>query len=140
MSSKHLVAHFFALLLALALGCASTPARRIESDPEPFASYVTEDQEKIRNGQVALGFDEDQVRYALGEPDEISTQVDSSGETMTWVYSSSRPGVSVGLGGFGIGGIGLGGGVGVGSGSKTSVEAVVEFREGRVTKIRRFED
>lgn len=78
---------------------------------------------------------------ALGKPDETSTEVEESGETLMWGYTKSHPGASVGIGGgsFG-GGVGMGGGVGVGSGAKKDYVAIIEFHEGKVTKARYFEN
>ena len=127
-------------LLALALGCASTPDSRIAESQDVFDAWPAEIQAKIRAGEVALGMTEEQVRMAVGEPDEKSTGIDENGETVTWAWTRSRPGVSVGLGGFGIGGsTGLGGGVGLGSGSSRELERVIEFRDGAVVSARRFE-
>ena len=126
--------------LAMTSACASTPARRIANAQAAFDAYPPEAQAKIEAGQVGLGFDEAMVRMSLGEPDEVSTEIDENGETVTWVYTKTRPGVSLGLGGFGVGGIGLGGGLGVGSGPKTKFVAIVHFREGRVTKARYFDE
>jgi len=58
-----------------------------------------------------------------------------------WGYTRSRPGVSIGLGGGSYGGRGgLGGGVGLGSGGRKSYTAIVEFRDGKVSKARYFDD
>ena len=95
----------------------------------------------MRAGEIALGMTEQQVRMALGPPDETSTAVDAQGETVTWAWTRSRPGLGVGLGGVRLGGgTGLGGGIGVGTGAKKSYERVVEFQDGRVVKSRVFDD
>jgi hypothetical protein len=130
-----------ALMMGLiALACASTPTSRIEDEQTLFDTYPTDVQEKIRAGQVDLGFDPQMVRMAMGDPDETSTETTEDGETLMWGYTRSRPGVSVGIGGgsFGGGG-GLGGGVGMGSGSSRDYVAIIEFRDGRVTKVRDFD-
>ena len=75
---------------------------------------------------------------ALGKPDETASAIDANGETVTWTWAHSRPGLSLGLGGIGIGGIGLGG-VGVGTGSKRTVDRVVQFRNGEVISARVFD-
>lgn len=51
-------------------GCASTPAKRIETKKELFASYPAEIQMQIQAGNVQPGFTEDQVFLAKGEPEE----------------------------------------------------------------------
>ena len=127
-------------LLAFTVGCASTPDSRIAASQEVFDAWPAEVQAKVRAGEVALGMTEEQVRMAVGEPDETSTALDENGETITWAWTRSRPGVSVGLGGFGLGGsTGLGGGVGVGSGSRRELERVIDFRDGKVVSARRFD-
>ena len=126
------------LAMALAFGCASTPEARIEDDLALFESWPVDVQAKVRAGEIDLGMTEDQVRMALGDPDETSTGLDASGETVTWTWASSRPGLSVGLGGIGIGGVGFGG-LGVGTGSKRSLERVIVFRNGEVVSAREFD-
>ena len=126
-------------LLAFAVGCASTADSRIAESQDVFDAWPAEIQAKVRAGEVALGMTEEQVRMAAGEPDEASTALDENGETITWAWMRSRPGVSVGLSGFGLGGsTGLGGGVGVGSGSRRELERVIDFRDGKVVSARRF--
>jgi hypothetical protein len=125
----------------LALGCASTPDSRIKKEQSLFDSYPVDVQSKIREGKVDLGFDESMVRLALGDPDETSTEIGESGETLSWGYTRARPGLSIGVGGGRFGGSsGVGGGVGVGSGSRKDYVAIIEFREGRVINARYFEN
>jgi hypothetical protein len=70
-----------------------------------------------------------------------STDLDADGETLRWAYTRSRPGVSVGVGGGNYGGgFGMGGGVGVGSGPRKDYLAVIEFRDGVVSKVRFFDE
>ena len=129
------------LIAALTLACASTPESRIEKNQALFDSYPAEVQEHVRSGRIAVGYDQEMVRMALGEPDETSRGLDQEGETVIWGYTRSRPGVSIGLGGGSYGGRGgLGGGVGLGSGGRKSYTAIVEFRDGKVSKARYFDD
>jgi hypothetical protein len=130
-----------ALLMSLSLACASTPAKRIKEQQALFDTYPADVQATIRTGKVALGYDQDMVRMALGKPDETSTELRQDGEILTWGYTKSSPGVSIGLGGGGLGsGVGVGGGVGVGSGPKKNYTAIIEFREGKVSNARYFDD
>jgi hypothetical protein len=133
-----------ACLVALALlsiACASTE-KRIEKQQALFDTYPADVQATIRSGKVALGFDEAMVQMALGEPDETSTEIRQDGEILTWGYTRSSPGVSIGLGGLGGagGGVGVGGGVGLGSGPRKNYTAIVEFRGGKVSNVRYFDD
>jgi hypothetical protein len=129
------------LVIAFSLACASTPDSRIKKEQSLFDSYPVDVQSNIRQGKVDLGFDETMVRLALGDPDETSTEVSDEGETLMWGYTRSRPGVSIGLGGGSFGGSSaVGGGVGMGSGPKKDYTSIVEFREGRVTNVRHFDN
>ena len=126
------------LTAAIAIGCASSPDTRITEDQALFDTWPIDVQAKVRAGEIDLGMTEDQVRMALGKPDETASALDANGETVTWTWAHSRPGLSLGLGGIGIGGIGLGG-VGVGTGSKRTVDRVVQFRNGKVISARVFD-
>ncbi|MES2683844.1 MAG: hypothetical protein V4650_10025 [Pseudomonadota bacterium] len=83
-----------ALLTAALLltGCAATQAQRIERNPEVFAGLSPEQQQKVRDGQVAVGFDEAAVRLAVGEPDRIVERETIEGLSQVWVYLSIAPG------------------------------------------------
>lgn len=133
---------FVVLSASLATGCASTPARRIEQSQSIFDTYPAETQALIRAGRVDLGMDAEMVRMALGEPDEVSTEVSEEGGSLLWGYTKSRPNISLGLGGFGFGGRGVrvGGGVGVPIAGGRKYTALIEFRDGRVTSARFFDD
>lgn len=74
------------VLLALA-GCSS-PASRIKKEPEAFARLAPEQQELIKQGKVALGFDQEMVKLALGDPDRVRTRLDSTGKTEVWHYTT----------------------------------------------------
>lgn len=75
-----------ALLALLLAACASTPTSRIEKDPAGFARLTPEQQEKVRAGQVAIGFDASATRLALGEPDRILQKITAAGDSETWLY------------------------------------------------------
>ena len=75
-----------ALGLVLAAGC-STPANRIQKNPDAFNRLPMAQQDMIRKGQVGLGFDETMVRLAVGEPDRIRTRVSAEGATVVWIYA-----------------------------------------------------
>src|SRR4051812_43568570 len=74
-----------AAAIAFSLGC-STPATRIRKNPELFAQLAPEQQEMIRRGQVAIGFNAEMVRLALGEPDRLTTRTDQDGTSEIWHY------------------------------------------------------
>lgn len=75
-----------ALLALLLAACASTPATRIEKNPAAFAQLTPEQQEKVRAGQIGIGFDTGATRLALGEPDRILQKTTAAGETEIWQY------------------------------------------------------
>ena len=132
----------FLAIATTALACASTPAKRIEENQSLFDGYPVQVQENLKMGKVDVGYDEDMVHMALGEPDQTSIELTEEGETTFWAYTRSRPRVSIGLGGGsfgGGGGGGVGGGLGVGSGGGREYTAIVEFREGKVTRVRYFD-
>lgn len=74
-----------AAALFLAAGC-STPASRIRKNPELFAQLSPDQQEMIRRGQVAIGFNAEMVRLALGEPDRLTTRTDQDSTSEIWSY------------------------------------------------------
>jgi hypothetical protein len=81
---------FLAAVMLAALGIAgcSTPESRIRKNPEAFARLTPQQQDLIRKGQIAIGFDQEMVQLALGEPDHIVTRTDASGITETWRYTT----------------------------------------------------
>lgn len=125
------------IVAALAgLAACSTPDKRIAARQAEFDQYPAEAQQKIRAGQVAIGFTPAMVRLALGQPARIFNRRSDKGDSEVWSYDRSGPRFSVGLG-VGSGGYsGVGGGVGVSSGGYDAEEKMrVEFREGKVVEI-----
>jgi outer membrane protein assembly factor BamE (lipoprotein component of BamABCDE complex) len=78
----------FAALGAFCLAGCSTPATRIKANPEVFARLTPQQQALVQAGQIALGFDAEAVKLALGDPDRISVRTDADGETAIWHYVS----------------------------------------------------
>ncbi len=76
----------FALLATVLAGCAMTPASRIERNPEGFAALSPEQQQKVREGHVGIGFEPAAVRLAIGEPDRVIQRETVDGNTQIWVY------------------------------------------------------
>jgi len=77
-----------ALLAALAVAGCSTPETRINKNPEAFARLTPQQQDLIRKGQIAIGFDQEMVQLALGEPDHIITRTDATGISEIWSYTT----------------------------------------------------
>lgn len=64
--------------------------RRIASSLEIFNFFNPEIQQKIRAGQIELGFSEDMVRLAWGMPNRIYTRTTDKGEATVWTYSKTQ--------------------------------------------------
>ena len=70
-------------------GCLTPEARReqrISRNPDLFYSFPEAIQEKVRRGEVDIGFDEDMVRLAVGSPDRVSRRKNADGELVNWQY------------------------------------------------------
>jgi hypothetical protein len=133
------------ILLALGLlSACSTPASRIAENQAAFAQYPAEVQQKIRAGKIDLGYTQEMVRLALGEPSRQLTQQTEAGQVELWMYRDNSPHFSIGVGmgtsDYHGGGhhsgsyTGVGGGVAVSTGDYYPEEKMrVEFRGGRVS-------
>ncbi len=123
--------------LVLLAGCA-TPDARIARHRADFDKFPSEVQQKIRAGQVDLGFTPEMVRLALGEPARVFTRRGEQGDTEVWGYHDRGPFFSLGIG---IGGaVGRHSAAGVGLGASTGgydpdEKIRVEFRDGKVTAV-----
>jgi hypothetical protein len=125
-----------ALFLALA-GCATSPADRIAQSQSSFDAWPAEVQTKVRAGQVAVGFTEEQVLVALGEPERTVTRTTDKGNVIVWAYRHRGPQFSFGFGISGGGGH-AGYGVGVATSNQPffSGDAMhVEFKDGKVAAV-----
>jgi hypothetical protein len=130
------IAHTLALPLAAALLACSSPATRIQSNRAQFDAYPPEVQQKIRAGQVEVGFTPDMVRLALGEPDRRYERTDANGTSEVWAYRESKPAFSLGIGGGSFGGSSaVGGGVGVATGGQAHEKLRVVFVNGKVAAV-----
>lgn len=74
-----------AAMAAFVAGC-STPETRIKAKPELFAKLTPTQQELIKKGEVGLGFDQEMVKLALGEPDRIFLRTEAGGSSEAWSY------------------------------------------------------
>ncbi len=83
-----------AVLLGLLTACA-TPDARIKRNQAIFDALPAERQALIREGKVGIGFAPDEVRLALGDPDQRWLRTDAQGQSEVWSYTSydSRAGV-----------------------------------------------
>lgn len=130
--------HASILLIAVALTACSSAATRISDQQNTFDAYPADVQQKIKAGQVDVGFTQDQVRMAVGEPSRRYSQQTTAGESEVWAYSKSSPTFSFGLG-AGTFGSGIGGGAGVGTstGGNSDDTLRVTFIAGKVTVVER---
>jgi len=71
-------------------GCVSTPARRIQQEPGMFAGFSAPVQEKVRRGEIDIGFSRDMVRLALGLPRRNQSRITEAGVTEIWIYTGMR--------------------------------------------------
>ncbi len=128
------------LLVSLSLGffsACSTPDSRISAGQAAFAQYPAAVQQKIRAGQVDVGFTPEMVRMALGKPNRSFVRKTEAGDTEVWGYHDNTPRFSFGVG-VGSGGYHSGTAVGVGmsTGGYDPEEKIrVEFRAGLVTAV-----
>ena len=74
-----------AALLASLAAC-TTVASRVKSHQAAFDASAPDVQEKIRRGNVGVGFTKDQVVMALGVPNRTYAKVTPAGEQEIWVY------------------------------------------------------
>lgn len=119
------------------LGACSSPDSRIADNRSAFDRFSPDIQQKIRTGQVDVGFTPEMVIMSLGEPARKFTRKTDKGDTEVWSYHDDSPKFSFGVGvGSGGRGSSVGGGVGVSTGGYDPDEKVrVEFREGLVTAV-----
>jgi hypothetical protein len=119
-------------------GCSSGPDSRIKKEQAAFEAMPAEVQEKIKAGEVEVGFTPLQVTLARGKPDQIGKRTSAAGEEEVWTYERRRSGLGIGLG-VGGGSGGLGGGVGVSSGGRGSeVQSRVVFAKGVVSAVENY--
>ena len=76
--------------LAGLAGC-STPSSRIKDNPAAYAQLPAPQQQLVKEGKIALGFDMAAVQLALGKPDRIRTRTDATGMSEIWSYVTRTP-------------------------------------------------
>ncbi len=126
-------------LLGITLGAfssCSSPDSRIRAHQSTFNSLSAVDQGKIRGGRVEIGYTEEMVLMALGDPDRRYTRTTEQGTSQIWAYQDRAPRVSLGFGiGGGGGSTGVGGGVGISTGDRRDDRVRIIFERGRVSGI-----
>ncbi len=126
-----------AAVVALLSACTSTPEQRIAKNAALFDTLPPPVREKIRAGQVDVGFTPEMVRLALGEPTRVFTRQTEAGSTELWVYHDNGPRFSIGIG---VGTVGRHSASSVGVATSTGgydpeEKMRVEFRGGHVTAV-----
>ncbi len=126
----------FAALMAA--GC-STLDSRISSHRSQFDAWPAGVQQKVQAGQVDIGFTQEQVQVALGDPDRTYSRTDAHGTDEVWAYRDHSPVISFGLGMASFGrSSAVGGGVGVTTGGDRYDDKLrVIFSQGRVVALER---
>jgi hypothetical protein len=122
---------------ALLTACSSTPEDRIAKNSALFDTFPPPVRQKIRAGEVDVGFTPDMVRLALGAPTRVFSRQTESGASELWVYHDNSPRFSFGVG---VGSFGRHSatslGVSTSSGGYDPEEKMrVEFRNGSVTAV-----
>jgi hypothetical protein len=126
-----------AVLLLVAAGC-STPESRVKKNEAAFNQWSPTVQENVRAGKVDVGYSQDMVRVALGDPDRRSSRTTANGTADVWIYFDKGPKFSFGVGlGSSRGSTGFGGGVTVGDDWRDEEVMRVIFEGGVVSAIER---
>ena len=74
------------LLVSLLLGACASPQTRIDSSPDTFQALNAEQQALVKQGKIAIGFSEEAVKLALGEPDRVTQRTEEKGKSTIWRY------------------------------------------------------
>lgn len=125
------------LPLVLLAGCSSTPDQRIAQNQAAFAQFPPDVQQNLRAGHIDVGYTDQMVLIALGEPARRLVRVDQTGRTDVWVYRRNAPRFSFG---FGVGSYGRHSATSIGIDTSTGDyyddEALrVDLQQGRVVRI-----
>jgi hypothetical protein len=128
------------ITLCLLTACASSPQTRIDEDQALFNSYSAHQQYLIRTGKIEVGFDQNQVRLAWGNPQRTREDTSTKGTQLIWEYTVLQPR----LGAFSSATIKRGIDVGVhahGSPTKTNLRGRVFFnpQTGKVARFQAFQ-
>ena len=87
MKTRHLFSALLLAGLAVFVGCQSVDDR-IKKNPGAFAQLDGGTQDKVKQGIIDLGFNEDAVYMALGAPDQKRETANANGRSTTWIYNT----------------------------------------------------
>ncbi len=119
------------LVLALAIGCASSPMSRIDSNRAAYDSWPVEVRQAVLDGRIVKGMTPDMVRTSIGKPGQAQTRPGRKGEEEVWIYGGQSGSSLPVSGGVGIGPVYVGG-LGSGSGGSSTPYREVVFQGGVV--------
>jgi outer membrane protein assembly factor BamE (lipoprotein component of BamABCDE complex) len=125
-----------ALLALLLLAGCSTVESRISGQAD-FNTWPPQVQQMVSAGQIGVGFTQEQVQVALGDPDFVFSRSAATGSYTVWSYRDRGPRFSFGVGMASYhGGSGFGTGVGVSNAGYAGEKLRVVFDQtGRVWSI-----
>lgn len=125
------------LAAVVLLAACSTPARRIKKNQAAYDSWPPEVRSVVKAGRADIGFNQEQVRVALGKADRVYTRKSSGSVQEVWAYEGPGARTGVGLGvGMGGGGTAYGLGVGIGGPEYRDDDRVrVVFEAGKVVAV-----
>lgn len=98
------------LAAVILASCApATPQARIQKSPEKFAALSRQNQDLVKQGQIARGMPPEAVELAWGPPDRRLEGSRNSKPMERWEYAGTRPvyftnffgGYGYGYGGYG---------------------------------------
>ncbi|MCB2183049.1 MAG: hypothetical protein KQH63_13525 [Desulfobulbaceae bacterium] len=81
------------VIIFILAGCMSPQyfrERRIASFQDTFDSFSPEIQQKVRQGQIDIGFNQDMVLIAWGRADRTYTRITDDGVAKVWAYTRKR--------------------------------------------------
>jgi len=100
---KHLQWIVMGAAALFTFGCQSFPADRIAAHQADFNSWPPEVLASVRAGRIALGYTQEQVLVALGEPTQKTQAGDPASLSEVWAYDKQAPRFGFGIGGADIG-------------------------------------
>lgn len=58
----------------------------VNSSKNKTYNYTSKTKQMIKENQIQIGFDKDQVRLSIGNPDKINKKISQHGSSEQWVY------------------------------------------------------
>jgi hypothetical protein len=89
---------FLSALVVVVASCSSAPPSHVVRNEAMVDSWPRVVQEKVRAGQIGLGFTTEQVRAALGAPDRTTSRMTAAGTLEIWAYLDHKRKLGIGWG------------------------------------------